>query len=104
MMVKRSHLASMFVAFIALPWIGHQNVAAQTRADGKRPNIVVIWGDDVGPTNLSVYSRGVMGYRTPNIDRIAREGVLFTDHYTPILHARPAVLPSSRACIPFARA
>ena len=48
--------------------------------DGK-PNIVVIWGDDVGFTNLSVYSRGVMGYRTPNIDRIASEGAVFSDHY-----------------------
>ena len=50
-------------------------------APARKPNIVVIWGDDVGFTNLSVYSRGVMGYRTPNIDRIAREGALFTDHY-----------------------
>ena len=46
-----------------------------------KPNIVVIWGDDVGFTNLSVYSRGAMGYRTPNIDRIASEGALFSDHY-----------------------
>ena len=46
-----------------------------------KPNIVVIWGDDIGFTNLSIYSRGVMGYRTPNIDRIGNEGVLFTDHY-----------------------
>src|SRR6266498_1341340 len=45
------------------------------------PNILVIWGDDIGITNLSAYSNGLMGYRTPNIDRIAREGVLFTDSY-----------------------
>jgi arylsulfatase A-like enzyme len=45
------------------------------------PNILVIWGDDIGITNLSAYSNGLMGYRTPNIDRIAREGVLFTDLY-----------------------
>ena len=50
-------------------------------AADKKPNIVVIWGDDVGPTNLSIYSRGVMGYRTPNIDRIGKEGAVFTDHY-----------------------
>ena len=50
-------------------------------APSTKPNIVVIWGDDVGFTNLSVYSRGVMGYRTPNIDRIANEGAVFTDHY-----------------------
>ena len=47
----------------------------------KQPNIVVIWGDDIGMTNLSCYSRGLMGYRTPNIDRIANEGMLFTDYY-----------------------
>ncbi len=48
---------------------------------GERPNILVIWGDDIGWSNLSVYNHAVMGYGTPNIDRIAMEGVLFTDHY-----------------------
>ena len=43
------------------------------------PNILVIWGDDIGWYNISAYNLGVMGYRTPNIDRIAREGALFTD-------------------------
>ncbi len=46
-----------------------------------KPNIVVIWGDDIGISNLSCYSDGLMGYRTPNIDRIAEEGVRFTDYY-----------------------
>jgi len=46
-----------------------------------KPNILVIWGDDIGVTNLSCYSRGLMGYQTPNIDRIAAEGMLFTDNY-----------------------
>jgi len=46
-----------------------------------RPNILVIWGDDIGWSNLGAYNHGVMGYPTPNIDRLAREGVLFTDHY-----------------------
>ena len=46
-----------------------------------KPNILVIWGDDIGITNLSCYSDGLMGYRTPNIDRIADEGVRFTDYY-----------------------
>ena len=57
-------------------------VAASSAAaeDARRPNIVVIWGDDVGFTNLSVYSRGVMGYRTPNIDRIGKEGAISTDN------------------------
>jgi arylsulfatase len=49
-------------------------------ANGK-PNILVIWGDDIGITNLSCYSDGLMGYRTPNIDRIANEGMRFTDSY-----------------------
>ncbi len=50
--------------------------------DGKKkPNILVIWGDDIGITNLSCYSDGLMGYRTPNIDRIAKEGMRFTDYY-----------------------
>jgi arylsulfatase A-like enzyme len=52
---------------------------AQTTA--KKPNILVIWGDDIGTWNISHNSRGMMGYRTPNIDRIAREGVAFTDYY-----------------------
>ncbi len=46
-----------------------------------RPNIVIIWGDDIGQSNLSAYTKGVMGYRTPNIDRVANEGVIFTDYY-----------------------
>jgi arylsulfatase len=46
-----------------------------------KPNILVIWGDDIGITNLSCYSDGLMGYRTPNIDRLAKEGMRFTDSY-----------------------
>ncbi len=46
-----------------------------------KPNILVIWGDDVGQSNISAYTRGLVGYRTPNIDRIANEGMLFTDYY-----------------------
>lgn len=47
----------------------------------KQPNILVIWGDDIGITNLSIYSHALMGYRTPSIDRIGQEGMLFTDSY-----------------------
>ena len=46
-----------------------------------KPNILIIWGDDIGITNLSCYSDGLMGYRTANIDRIAKEGIRFTDYY-----------------------
>jgi arylsulfatase len=51
------------------------------KQEQKKPNILVIWGDDIGITNLSCYSDGLMGYRTPNIDRIAKEGMKFTDCY-----------------------
>jgi arylsulfatase A-like enzyme len=50
-------------------------------AVAKKPNIVVIWGDDIGQSNVSAYSHGVMGYKTPNIDQIARDGMMFTDFY-----------------------
>jgi arylsulfatase len=50
-------------------------------AQSENPNILVIWGDDIGITNISAYSHGLMGYQTPNIDRIANEGALFTDYY-----------------------
>ena len=46
-----------------------------------RPNIVIFWGDDIGISNLSCYSDGLMGFRTPNIDRLASEGMRFTDAY-----------------------
>ena len=50
-------------------------------AGSERPNILVIWGDDIGISNLSCYSSGLMGYHTPNIDRLANEGMRFTDSY-----------------------
>ena len=53
---------------------------AKTPKSGK-PNILVIWGDDIGISNLSCYSHGLMGYKTPNIDRLAKEGMMFTDSY-----------------------
>ncbi|MBB95869.1 MAG: arylsulfatase [Rhodobacteraceae bacterium] len=49
--------------------------------DAEKPNILVIWGDDVGQSNISAYTMGLMGYQTPNIDRIADEGIIFTDYY-----------------------
>jgi arylsulfatase len=63
---------------------GVETAQAQTqqpRPSGRAPNILVIWGDDIGTWNISHNSRGMMGYMTPNIDRIAREGVSFTDYY-----------------------
>jgi arylsulfatase len=58
-----------------------QPALAQGAATGSKPNILVIWGDDVGITNISHNNRGLMGYSTPNIDRIATEGLSFTDYY-----------------------
>lgn len=55
--------------------------AASAATTTQRPNIVVIWGDDIGQSDVSVYSHGLMGFKTPNIDRVAREGVMFTDFY-----------------------
>src|SRR5687768_17006119 len=54
---------------------------ALVSAQEKKPNILVIWGDDIGTWNISHNSRGMMGYKTPNIDRLAKEGVGFTDYY-----------------------
>ncbi|WP_278486404.1 arylsulfatase [Achromobacter insolitus] len=53
----------------------------QETANGKKPNILVIFGDDIGQANISAYAHGVVGYQTPNIDRIAKEGAMFTDYY-----------------------
>ena len=53
-----------------------------TFAQAKKPNILVIWGDDIGWANISKYNHGIMGYQTPNIDRIANEGAMFTDWYS----------------------
>jgi arylsulfatase len=61
-------------AFIAL-------AASAQAADQKKPNILIIWGDDIGQFNVSAINRGMMGYKTPNIDSVASEGALFTDWY-----------------------
>ncbi len=58
-----------------------QAQAQQPPAGGRRPNILVIFGDDVGQSNISAYTFGLMGYKTPNIDRLAKEGAMFTDYY-----------------------
>ncbi|MGB9338618.1 MAG: sulfatase-like hydrolase/transferase, partial [Polyangiales bacterium] len=60
------------------------STAAPVDAEGdtqSKPNILVIWGDDIGQSNISAYTMGLVGYRTPNIDRVAAEGLIFTDYY-----------------------
>jgi len=66
----------LVATFVAAMTFGQ--AAAQQQ---QKPNIVVIWGDDIGQSNVSAYSRGMMGYQTPNIDRLAGEGMMFTDYY-----------------------
>lgn len=65
-------------AMVSITAVGLSVSAVQ--ADEK-PNILVIWGDDIGQSNISAYTMGLMGYRTPNIDRVANEGMIFTDYY-----------------------
>jgi arylsulfatase len=71
-------MKSKLIVLVAALGLACSGVA---QAQQKKPNIVVFWGDDIGQSNISVYSHGVMGYRTPNIDRIARDGMMFTDYY-----------------------
>jgi len=66
---------------IALFVLGSLPGAGVAHAQTTRPNIVIIWGDDIGQSNISAYSHGLLGYSTPNIDRIAKEGMMFTDYY-----------------------
>ncbi|NPA37586.1 MAG: arylsulfatase [Chlorobi bacterium] len=56
-------------------------VSSVLAKEKQKPNILVIWGDDIGQSNISAYTMGMMGYRTPNIDRIADQGLIFTDYY-----------------------
>jgi len=74
--MRTKHLMGAPLAILLLLGAVTPNVAAQ-----ERPNILVIWGDDIGAWNVSAFNRGSMGYMTPNIDRIAAEGILFTDSY-----------------------
>jgi arylsulfatase len=62
-------------------FVAHRQEDDKPAKAGKKPNILVIFGDDIGQSNVSVYTHGLMGYHTPNIDRLAKEGMLFTDYY-----------------------
>src|SRR5215470_16017543 len=73
MKTKLTPMACLTLAFIAS--------TAHCFAQAKKPNILVIWGDDIGWYNPSIYNRGDMGYSTPNIDRIGKEGAMFTCWY-----------------------
>ena len=73
------------LALTASTMLNSQPAIKSNRQSGdlNHPNIVVIFGDDIGITNISAYGHGVVGYRTPNIDSIARDGMMFTDFITP---------------------
>ncbi len=74
--IKRVVLA-IFLSALALLFL--TPIVSEAQSD--KPNILVIWGDDIGQSNISAYTMGVMGYQTPNIDRVANEGMIFTDYY-----------------------
>jgi len=66
------------IIVVTTVFIPFQNTNAQTT---KKPNILIIFGDDIGQSNISAYTHGLMGYETPNIDRLAKEGIMFNDYY-----------------------
>ena len=70
--MKKNNLLVLLIAILMVT-----SVFAQ-----KKPNILIIWGDDIGQSNISAYTFGLVGYQTPNIDRIAKEGMMFTDYYS----------------------
>ncbi len=98
-MTMKLRLVLLTMAALAASLAVTPSAAAQAAA--KKPNILILWGDDIGYWNVSAYNQGMMGYKTPNIDRIAKEGVLFTDWYgqqsctagRARLHHRPVRLP-----------
>src|SRR6187402_960437 len=77
MRIKSPHYSLSLLAAVAAIIVASPSASA---AD-KKPNILIIWGDDIGYWNISAYNRGMMGYKTLDIDRIAQEGALFTDWY-----------------------
>src|SRR2546421_5338833 len=76
---RSSTMRNLWLALLAL--LVSAAIASPAAAQQQKPNILVIMADDIGYWNISAYNRGMMGYRTPNIDRIANEGAIFTDYY-----------------------
>ena len=74
----RHHLVWLAALVVLMALLG---ASASAEAQQQKPNILIIWGDDIGYWNVSAYNHGMMGYKTPSIDRIAREGAMFTDWY-----------------------
>ncbi|WP_205424876.1 arylsulfatase [Marinobacter sp. BW6] len=81
-MVIRLEISVRLMLWLAAGLVLSVSSLAQAQGtEGQKPNILVIWGDDIGTWNISHNNRGMMGYTTPNIDRIANEGIAFTDYY-----------------------
>ncbi|NOH27858.1 arylsulfatase [Vibrio mediterranei] len=78
---KKTLLTSAMLALSALTSINAIAAPSTPSTPTEKPNILVMWGDDIGMWNISYWNRGLMGYETPNIDRVANEGVAFTDYY-----------------------
>ncbi|KHK02598.1 arylsulfatase [Desulfovibrio sp. TomC] len=74
-------MKSKLLVVLALALVALAVIAGPTEAAEKKPNILIIWGDDIGQFNISAYNNGMMGYKTPNIDSIGKEGAMFTDWY-----------------------
>ena len=72
---------SRIIGLVLLASLASLMVAPASAQPQPKPNILVIMGDDIGYWNISAYNRGMMGYRTPNLDRLAAEGAIFTDYY-----------------------
>src|SRR3972149_4045785 len=79
-MTPTKHLFGFWALIVALLASFVLASVAPAQAQPK-PNILIIWGDDIGQSDISAYSMGLMGFRTPNIDRVAKEGMIFTDYY-----------------------
>ena len=79
--MKMKVVNGLSVIIVGLAFIACPTFAADKPAAAGKPNIVIIWGDDIGQSDISAYSMGLMGFHTPNIDRVAKEGMIFTDYY-----------------------
>ena len=81
---RRAHeddRSELCASVVALTCMFETGLAGAVESQTTKPNIVIIWGDDIGQSDISAYTMGLMGFKTPNIDRVAHEGVIFTDYY-----------------------
>jgi arylsulfatase len=78
--LRRLGAAALALSFV-LMGLPYSRLQVKAEPQNRKPNIVIIWGDDVGQSDISAYSMGLMGFHTPNIDRVAKEGMIFTDYY-----------------------